>query len=244
MKFEHVSLFVSRLAGRLRRASQNSELARNPIVDPDPEWHRKVVGGLWEEIGELQFDFLVEHGLRPEHYLLDVGCGAFRGGIHLIRYLDAGHYFGVDHDEQMLARGRIELNKEGLLSKQPTIQLTDSFDFTTFQRNFEYVWAFSLFTHLPVNSIIRCIMNAGKVMALGGKFFATFFENPMGKFNLEPQFHLRVDGEPFPTFFDRDYYHYDFETFEWICDGTDLKVAYIGDCFHPRDQKMLMFTKI
>jgi hypothetical protein len=150
----------------------------------------------------------------------------------------------VDHDEQILAGGRIELGKEGLLSKEPVISLTDSFDFAAFQRQFEYVWAFSLFTHLPVNSIIRCVMNVGKVLAPRGKFFATFFENTMGKFNLETQLHPRVDGELFPTFFDRDPYHYDFDTFEWICDGTGLRVAYIGDCFHPRDQKILMFTKV
>ena len=199
---------------------------------------------MWDEIGRLQFNLLVEQGLRPDIISLDVGCGSLRGGIRFIRYLATGHYFGVDRDEQILAGGRVELVKQGLASKEPTLAQMDAFNFVDFKKQFDYAWAFSLFTHLPVNSIIRCVMSVGDVLAPGGKFFATFFENPMGKFNLEVMLHPRVDGEPFPTFFDRDFYHYDFATFEWICDGTDLKVSYIGECRHPRDQKMLMFTKI
>jgi hypothetical protein len=32
--------------------------------------HRDFVGGLWDELGQLQFDFLKQHGL-PQHKLLD-----------------------------------------------------------------------------------------------------------------------------------------------------------------------------
>lgn len=49
-------------------------------------WRGKV-GGMWEEIGMLQFQFLVAQGIRAEHRLLDVGCGCLRGGIHLTGYL-------------------------------------------------------------------------------------------------------------------------------------------------------------
>src|SRR5205807_6035012 len=58
--------------------------------------HRAIVGGAWEEIGRLQFEFLTGNGLKPHHRLLDVGCGALRGGLHFIRYLDEGNYVGVD----------------------------------------------------------------------------------------------------------------------------------------------------
>jgi hypothetical protein len=62
----------------------------------DSEWHREVVGGMWDLIGHLQFEFLIGQGLQPHHYLLDGGGGSLRGGVHLIRYLEPGHYFGVD----------------------------------------------------------------------------------------------------------------------------------------------------
>ena len=75
----------------------------------NPNWHRRAVGGMWEEIGKLQFNFLVEQGLKPGHFLLDVGCGRLRGGIHFIRYLEPEHYFGIDISKVLLAAGRFEL---------------------------------------------------------------------------------------------------------------------------------------
>ena len=60
------------------------------------DWHRAAVGGRWEEIGRLQFDFLVRQGLMPEHFFLDVGCGSWRGGVHFVDYLLSHRYFGVD----------------------------------------------------------------------------------------------------------------------------------------------------
>src|SRR5262245_17052197 len=71
--------------------------------------HRDFVGGLWDEIGRLQFDFLVAHGLKPEHKLVDVGCGALRGGVHFIRYLKPGHYFGLDLNASLIKAGEREL---------------------------------------------------------------------------------------------------------------------------------------
>jgi hypothetical protein len=55
----------------------------------DPDWHRRVIGNVphWEYMGKLQLDYLVERGLKPEHNLLDVGCGPLRAGIHFIEYL-------------------------------------------------------------------------------------------------------------------------------------------------------------
>ena len=32
-------------------------------------WHREAVGGLWEEMGRLQFDFVANQGLKPDHKL-------------------------------------------------------------------------------------------------------------------------------------------------------------------------------
>ena len=81
--------------------------------------HRKFVGGMWERIGRHQFDFLRDRGLRPEHRLLDVGCGALRGGVHFIRYLNVGGYYGIDINASLLAAGRdVELPAAGLVDRQ------------------------------------------------------------------------------------------------------------------------------
>ncbi len=38
--------------------------------------HREVIGGLWDEMGQLQLEFMRLHGLLPQHRLLDLGCGS------------------------------------------------------------------------------------------------------------------------------------------------------------------------
>lgn len=205
--------------------------------------NRRAVGGLWEEIGHLQFDFLVQQGLKPHHYLLDVGCGSLRGGVHFADYLEAGHYYGIDKSRKLLEAGKKELKRSNLLHKKPTLMRTDSFACQAMNQTFDYALAQSVFTHLPLNSIIRCLACVGKVLKPAGCFFATFFENPKGKHNLEPVAHPRTDGPDIMSFFDGDPYHYDFPTLEWACEGTGLQAHYLGDWNHPRDQKMVVFVK-
>jgi len=209
---------------------------------PGVKWHREAVGGMWDEIGKLQFDFLVSQGLKPKHRFLDIGCGSLRGGIHAIRYLNEGNYFGIDKDQQLLdAGGRVELPNYGLESKRVALLQMDDFNFSVFNTQFDYALALSLFTHLSWNDIARCVINVEKVLAPGGRFYATFFENIGGRFNLDP-----ISHQPggITSYFDRDPFHYDFNTFVDICKGLALEVEYIGQWHHPRDQMMMVFRRI
>ncbi|MGB2875172.1 MAG: class I SAM-dependent methyltransferase [Gaiellaceae bacterium] len=208
----------------------------------DPDWHRRSIGNvrLWETLGQLQFAYLVDRGLAPQHYFLDVGCGPLRGGAHFIRYLESGHYYGVDKNAPVLEEvRRLELPRQGLAHKRPTLAAIDDFGFGRLGREFDFALAQSVFTHLPLNDIIRCVMEMEKALVPGGEFYATFFENERGKLNLD-DVHQTAEVV---THFDRDFYHYDVGTFEWICDGTKLKVEYLGDWNNPVNQKMLVFRK-
>lgn len=224
-----------------RRRMAERESAR--LATHDPEWHRKAVGGLWEEVGEVQFRFLVDRGLRPEHELLDIGCGSLRGGVRFVAYLEPGHYTGIDLDDRLLAAGRGELRRRGLVDRRPTLVQMGDFDFPSLGKRFDFAIAQSVFTHLPLNSIARCLLRVDEVLVPGGRLYATFFENPRGRRNLDPVAHPTVDVGDLMTYSDRDPFHYDVDAFRWICEGTQLDVAYLGDWGHPRDQKMVAFTR-
>jgi SAM-dependent methyltransferase len=205
-----------------------------------PGWHRAEVGGEWETIGKLQFDYLVAQGLQPHHNMLDVGCGSMRGGLHFVRYLDAGHYVGFDVNAELLDAGRKELADAGLTEKNATLVQTDTFDVTSLGRTFDFALAQSVFTHLPLNPIIRCLTMMDTYLAPSGRFYATFFENPDGKRDLGPVPHgsdVRV------SYFDRDPFHYDVASMEWACSGLNLVCEYIGEWGHPRGQRMLVFRR-
>jgi len=201
--------------------------------------HRAVVGGLWDEMGEKQFEFLVEQGLRPDHHFLDVGCGSLRGGIHFVRYLQPGHYCGLDIQQRLIDAGRGELEAAGVDPASARLIQDDAFRFGRFDQRFDYALAQSVFTHMPLNTIMRCLAEIERVMQPQGRFYATFFEHPGPRLNSEP---LR-QSETVTTHPDADPFHYDPDVFRWAVEGSTLDVTVIGDWQHPRNQKMLVFTK-
>ncbi|MBK5307519.1 MAG: class I SAM-dependent methyltransferase [Frankiaceae bacterium] len=212
------------------------------MIEEEPT-HRARAGGLWDEIGRLQFEFLIGQGLKPHHQFLDVGCGPLRGGVHFVRFLDVGNYCGVDANQEMLAAGRAELALASVDDRSPDLRCDATFELGSFERLFDFGLAQSVFTHLPLNSIMRCLVAVSRVLVPGGRFYATFFENPYGRLHLAPVLQPRTDGQPQQTYPDRDPYHYDARVFAWACEGTDLEVTVLGDWAHPRNQKMLLFTK-
>ena len=125
---------------------------------------RAKVGGLWQQMGTHQFDFLVERGLQPSDHLLDVGCGVLRGGRHFVRYLDAGHYCGIDIADEMIVGAEQQLAEDGLTDKGARLRVTETFD-VDFGQPFDFAIAQSVFTHLPMNSIWRALANTSGQLA-------------------------------------------------------------------------------
>lgn len=192
---------------------------------------------MWDRIADLQMEFMVGAGLRPEHFLLDVACGSLRGGSRFIPYLEAGHYFGVDRNPRLIETGLSEeIDPQVRADKRPTVEVMEDFGFERLGRRFDFLLAQSLFTHLPLNSIMRCLVNAGRVLEPDGRFYATFFENP-DKRNVDP-----IPQASTQSFYDADPYHYDVETLESVCSGTGLALEVVGEWGHPRGQRMLLFT--
>ena len=96
----------------LEAYSQHTDLR----VEEDPQL---AIGGLWEEIRALQFEFLIKKGLQPQHRMLDLGCGTLRGGRHFIRYLQPGNYYGIDISRKAIAFADQLIQQERLTDKSP-----------------------------------------------------------------------------------------------------------------------------
>lgn len=206
--------------------------------------HREFVGGLWDEIGELQFEFMKSKGLMPGMKLLDIGCGCLRGGIWFIRYLDTGNYYGVDINKSLLdAAWNIELPNATLSEKVPktNLLLEPRFNFKNFNIIFDRAIALSLFTHLPLNHIRLCLMMLAQSMKTGGEFYASFFEC-----NEKEDFSKPITHEPggIVTYTENDPYHYLQRDMEYCAAGLPWETEYIGNWGHPRGQKMMCYRRV
>ena len=191
--------------------------------------HRDYVGGLWKEIGKLQFDFLVEQGLTPSHCLLDIGCGALRAGVHFIHYLAPGHYLGIDKERKLIELGiEYELGATARQAKRPELLVSGRFEFAKFSRQPDFSIAQSLFTHLAVEDAMHCLRNLRHFVAPGHVCFATFFDgdsarNPSRSDSQLGFFYSRAEMEGFGT-------------------QTGWQTLYIGDWRHPRGQMMMRYV--
>ena len=195
-------------------------------------------------MGKAQIDFLLSQGLQPSDVMLDVGCGSLRGGIHFIEYLDAGNYHGIDRSPSILEFAKIELEDAGLVDRRPNLLRNGQFEFDLFNTSFDVAFAQSVFSHLPLNDIHRCLVRMSEVLKPGGVFYATFLENRGERDDLEPIAFPQPDGPDVMTFSDKDPFRYHVSFFEDLADSTPLKCEYIGEWGSLRGQSMLAFHQL
>jgi len=223
----------------------NSYLQRADVTKTvDSGLHREVVGGMWDEIGALQLSVLKTQGLMPQERLLDIGCGSLRGGVHFVGYLQPGNYFGLDLHQELLDAGyEKELADPALRARLPRTNLIadENFDFSRFGETFDRALAFSLFTHVPINSIRVCLEQLTKVMKPGGVLHATFFELPSNS-----PTGVSVQHEPggIITRGDSDPYHYRVSDFSFAIADLPWAVEYVGAIDHPRAQRLVNLNRL
>ena len=64
------------------------------VEDIEKNVHQGSVGGLWEELGELTFSFLINKAnMKSGMKILDLGSGCFRCGIKIIEHLNPANYW-------------------------------------------------------------------------------------------------------------------------------------------------------
>jgi ubiquinone/menaquinone biosynthesis C-methylase UbiE len=129
----------------------------------------------WLRIGQMQFDYLVKHGLKPDMRMLEIGCGNLRAGRLFVDYLDSGNYYGTDISPDILLAAQRTVSEYGLQRKLPYLSLVDDLklDFLP-DGHFNVVHAHSVFSHSPLSVIEECLSHVGRIMAPGGIFDFTF----------------------------------------------------------------------
>lgn len=100
------------------------------------------------ELGQMQLMVMLEHGLARHHKVADVGCGALRAGLWLMRVLDPGGYHGIEPHQTRLRFGIDHVvGAAAVAAAQARFDSNDRFDLSVFGTRFDFVVARSVWTH-------------------------------------------------------------------------------------------------
>lgn len=129
-----------------------------------------AVGGDFEAIGVLERQLLIEYGLKPHDYLIDVGCGSGRLARAISDYL-SGPYLGIDVEPELLAHAR-------RLVQRPDwrFELTDGLSIPESDERADMVCFFSVFTHLLHEQSYGYLREAKRVLKPGHLIVFSFLE--------------------------------------------------------------------
>jgi len=196
------------------------------------KYDRQDKSGLW------QFETLKTLGLAADSRLLELGPGGGRLAMHVIPYLNRGHYAGLDVSRQGLDwlwdllpqvdRAREpslfwggDFNLEGLLPWKPDI-----------------IWAHSVFTHLYWNEIGQCLHEMRKIVASTGHFFATYFNTVDNMWTSQP---YGKSGKKL-TYGLKDPFHYRFDTLESLARQTGWHAVHEQTEKNHKGQTLIRFS--
>jgi hypothetical protein len=127
---------------------------------------------LWDMKRNFQISFLKEMGMKPEHNMMDMGCGVLRGGIPIIDYLNEGNYYGFEVRDYVLQEGIEELKEACLEHKNPHLLSEDTISNLDIDTLFDFMWAFSVLIHMTDEIVVECLEFAASHLKDGGVFYA------------------------------------------------------------------------
>ncbi len=129
----------------------------------------------WERHGKLQAKFLQARGLRPSSTLLEVGCGTGRLARKIVPYLDAGNYYGVDISAAAIAAAHDIAHEEGWETRGAVMRTSWP---SLGSRTFDFLWAYSVGIHLPIDELRVVLRNAARCMHASSQFYFSYKAQP------------------------------------------------------------------
>ncbi len=152
------------------RESYASRVAQLKSELPYDDAMRAAVGCDFEANGIVERELLIQCGLRPEHYLIDVGCGSGRLAAPLAAWL-TGRYLGIDIVPELVEYAAKQVGR-------PDWRFEPAAGFTipAGDGEVDMVCFFSVLTHLLHEQSYLYLADAKRVLKPGGRIVFTFIE--------------------------------------------------------------------
>jgi SAM-dependent methyltransferase len=159
----------------------------DPLIPP----RRKdfTGGAFFRETGDEFAAYFREYGqIAPHHHILEMGSGIGRMARPLTAFLDPvkGRYEGFDIDargvrwcsEHYVSHRNFHFQRANIYNKfynpSGTVQ-ADAFTFPYSDASFDFAFATSVFTHMPLQAVARYLQETARVLVPGARALVTVF---------------------------------------------------------------------
>ena len=120
--------------------------------------------------GRVQLELLLLEGLKKEHRVLEIGCGALIAAIPILSFLEVGHYVGIDPYAELIHHSsHVPENREVIQQKRPNFLYFEDFDASTKCTSFDYIISHAVMSHAAQWQLPLFLKNCSRVLKKGGK---------------------------------------------------------------------------
>ncbi len=157
-----------------------TEVKLNTVININQEAVHYV--GTTPEEGLAQLKALQLIGLKPEHRVLEIGCGALNAGIPIISFLNKGNYVGIEPNHWLVEKSALVVENNTIIRDKEAKFLYNS-EFNAYDkvtpldtyniyppgRTFDFIIAHSVMSHASHRQLNDFLKNCKQVLAPTGK---------------------------------------------------------------------------